>query len=171
MVIILKCFFPSNNVQFVSINAQFDSIDGITNRDKSAYIQSGIRIPLINLFNERVSIETKMKVEVILDMKAQYGEFIGPRASFGYQKSDENHGQLVPDPVAAVIVWKNFEMVAGGMGVTSIVRYLNERDLPTPILYARAHGLDRDFDDVNGNCNNRSVKYILTNRTYTGILI
>lgn len=76
----LEMFFPSKNVQFVSINDQFDTTDGITNRDKSAYIQSSTRIPLINLFNEQVSVETKMKVEVILDMKAQHGKFIGPRA-------------------------------------------------------------------------------------------
>ena len=92
-----------------------------TNRDKSAYIQSSTRVPLINLFNEQVSIETKMKVEVVLDMKAQHGEFIGPRAPFGYQKSNENPNQLIPDPVAAVIVRKIFEMAASGTGVTGIV--------------------------------------------------
>ncbi len=74
----LEMFFPSNNVRFVSINDQFDTTDGITNRDKSTFIQSRTRIPLINLFNEQVSIETKMKVEVVLDMKAQNGEFLGP---------------------------------------------------------------------------------------------
>lgn len=132
----LEVFFPSNNVRFVSINVQFDTTDGITNRDKSAYIQSSTRVPLINLFNELVSIETKMKVEVVLDMKAQHGEFIGPRAPFGYQKSNENPSQLVPDPVASVIVRKIFEMAASGTGVTGIVRYLNERGLPTPIQYA-----------------------------------
>lgn len=78
----LEMFFPSNNIRFVSINDQFDTTDGITNEDKSAYVQSRTRIPLINLFNEQVSIEIKMKVEVILDMKAQHGEFIGPRAPF-----------------------------------------------------------------------------------------
>lgn len=167
----LEMFFPSKSVRFVSINDQFDTIDGITNSDKSAYIQSSTRVPLINLFNEQVSIETKMKVEVILDMKAQHGEFIGPRAPFGYQKSNENPSQLVPDPVAAVIVRKIFEMAASGTGVTGIVRYLNERRLPTPIQYARANGLDGNFDDGNGSWNSRSVKYILTNRTYTGMLV
>ena len=167
----LEMFFPSKNVQFVSINDQFDTTDGITNRDKSAYIQSSTRVPLINLFNEQVSIETKMKVEVVLDMKAQHGEFIGPRAPFGYQKSNKNPSQLVPDPVAAVIVRKIFEMAASGAGVTGIVRYLNERGLPTPIQYARAQGLDGNFDDGNGSWNSRSVKYILTNRTYTGMLV
>ena len=167
----LEIFFPSKNIRFVSINDQFDTTDGITNRDKSAYIQSSTRVPLINLFNEQVSIETKMKVEVVLDMKAQHGEFIGPRAPFGYQKSNENPSQLVPDPVAAVIVRKIFEMAASGTGVTGIVRYLNERGLPTPIQYARANGLDGNFDDGNGSWNSRSVKYILTNRTYTGMLV
>lgn len=167
----LEMFFPRENVRFVSINDQFDTTDGITNRDKSAYIQSKTHIPLINLFNERVSIEAKMKVEAVSDMKAQHGEFIGPRAPFGYQKSNENPSQLVPDPVAAVIVRKIFEMAASGTGVTGIVRHLNERGLPTPIQYARAHGLDGNFDDGNGSWNSRSVKYILTNRTYTGMLV
>ena len=104
-------------------------------------------------------------------MKAQRGEFIGPRASFGYQKSRENPTQLVPDPAAAIIVQKIFEMAANGTGVTGIVRYLNERDLPTPIQYARSNGLTGNYDDGDGNWNSRSVKYILTNRTYTGMLI
>lgn len=34
----LEMFFPSNNVRFVSINDQFDTADGMTNRDESAYI-------------------------------------------------------------------------------------------------------------------------------------
>ena len=167
----IEIFFPSENVRFVSINDHFDTTDGISNRDKSAYIQSSTRVPLINLFNEQVVVETKMKVEVILDMKAQHGEFIGPRAPFGYQKSNENPSQLVPDPVAAVIVRKIFDMAASGTGVTGIVRYLNERGLPPPIQYARSNGLDGNFDDGNGSWNSRSVKYILTNRTYTGMLV
>ena len=54
-------------VRFVSIDDQFDTTDSIINKDKSAHIQSRTRIPLINLFNGQVSIETKMKVEVVLE--------------------------------------------------------------------------------------------------------
>ena len=49
----LEIFFPSNNVRFVSINDQFDTTNGITNRDKSAYIQSRTRIPFIITSEEK----------------------------------------------------------------------------------------------------------------------
>ena len=167
----LEIFFPKQRVRFVSINDQFDTVDGITNQNKEVPIQLRARIPFINLFNEQVSIETKIKVKESLDMKAQRGEFVGPRAPFGYQKSRENPDQLIPDPAAAIIVQKIFEMAANGTGVTGIVRYLNERALPTPIQYARSKGLSGNYDNGAGNWNSRSVKYILTNRTYTGMLV
>jgi len=167
----IEMFFPSKRVRLVSINDQFDTIDGMTNQDPNAPIKSSTHIPLINLLNEQVSVDIKKKVEVILDMKAQHGEFIGPRAPFGYQKSNENPNQLIPDPVAAIIVRKIFQMAAEGTGVTGIVRYLNEKGLPTPIQYARTNGLTGNYDNGNGSWNSRSVKYILTNRTYTGMLV
>ena len=167
----LEMFFPSKGVRFVSINDQFNTTDGMTNQNKETPIQSSIRIPLINLFNEQVSVETKIKVKELLNMKAQRGEFIGPRAPFGYQKSTSSRNQLVPDPIAAITVRKIFELAANGMGVTTIVRYLNEKGIPTPIQYARSNGLTGNYDNGNGSWNSRSVKYILTNRTYTGMLV
>lgn len=104
-------------------------------------------------------------------MKAQNGTFIGPRAPFGYQKLESNHGQLIPNPKAAIIVRKIFELAANGTGITAIVRYLNEKGIPTPIQYARSNGLTGNYDDGSGDWNSRSVKYILTNRTYTGMLV
>ena len=48
----LERFFPVKHVRFVSINDQFDTTDGITNQNKEVPVQSSIRIPLINFFNE-----------------------------------------------------------------------------------------------------------------------
>ena len=165
----IEVIFPANGVRFVSVNDQFDTIDGITNQEHP--YSSRIRVPIINAFNEQTSIEIKKKVEATLDMKAQQGTFIGPRAPFGYQKSESNHDKLIPDPKAAIVVRKIFELAANGTGMTAIVRYLNEKNIPTPIQYARSKGLAGNYDDGNGDWNSRSVKYILTNRTYTGMLI
>lgn len=104
-------------------------------------------------------------------MKAQRGIFIGPRAPFGYQKSEKEFGQIVPDPEVATIVKNIFKLFIDGMGITTIVRYLNENTIPTPMIYARSKGLTGNYFDGNGSWNSRSVKYILTNRTYTGVLV
>lgn len=81
----IEVIFSANGVRFVSINEQFDIIDGITNQERP--YSSRIRVPITNAFNEQVSIEIKMKVEAASDMKAQHDTFIVPRAPFGYQKS------------------------------------------------------------------------------------
>lgn len=82
----LEMFFPSNNIRFVSINDQFDTTDGITNRDKSAYVQSSTRVPLINLFNEQVVIETEMKVEVIFRHESTTRRIYRPKSSLRLSK-------------------------------------------------------------------------------------
>ena len=64
----IEVIFPINGVRFISVNDQLDLIDGITNQEGP--YSSGICIPIINAFNEQVSIEIKKKVEATLDMKA-----------------------------------------------------------------------------------------------------
>lgn len=162
-------FFPLKNVRFVSVTDQFDSTNGLN--DQSSPKRSQIRIPLTNVFNEQAATDIKKKTAFALDIKAQRGIFIGPRAPFGYQKSEEEFGQIIVDPEAAVIVQDIFKLFVDGMGITAIVRYLNENNIPTPIQYARSKGLAGNYYDGNGNWNSRSVKYILSNRTYTGVLV
>lgn len=92
----IEVIFPINRVRFVSVNDQFDTIDGITNQERP--YSSRIRVPITNAFNEQVSIEIKKKMEATLDMKAQQGIFIGPRAPFGYQKQKTTMTNLYLTP-------------------------------------------------------------------------
>ena len=57
------------------------------------------------------------------------------------------------------------------MGLTEIVRTLNQEKILTPISYAITNGLKGNYDKGNGLWNTRSVKKILTNITYTGVLV
>lgn len=163
----IEMFFPSYRVRFVSVNDQFDMIDGINN-------QLGdfkVCVSFTNAFHEETALDIRKKTETALDCKAQRGLFIGARAPFGYKKSEVNHNKIVIDKEAAKIVKKIFELATNDMGLTAIVRYLNENHIPTPMQYARANGLTGKYNDGSGNWNTRSVKHILTNSTYTGILI
>lgn len=162
-------FFPIKNVRFVSVTDQFDTVNGLT--DLSTPKRSQIRIPLTNVFNEQAAVDIKNKTAFALDMKAQHGMFIGPRAPFGYQKSKEEFGQIISDSEAAAIVQNIFMLFADGIGITALVRYLNKNNIPTPIQYARSRGLTGNYDDGNGSWNSRFVKYILTNPTYIGVLV
>lgn len=162
-------YFPSKKVRFVSVNNHFDTIDGINNQEAES--GSRVRIPIINAFNEQVSLDIQKKTKAALDTKAARGMFIGPRAPFGYRKSADNHFRLEVDPEAAGTVKLIFSMAADGAGANAIVRYLNENNIPTPIQYARTKGLQGNYNDGDGVWNTRSVKYILTNRTYTGALV
>lgn len=80
-------FFPMKNARFVSVTDQFDTVTGLT--DQSALKHSQIRIPLTNMFNKQVTVDIKNQTAFALDMKAQRGIFIGPRAPFGCQKSEK----------------------------------------------------------------------------------
>ncbi len=162
-------YFPSKKVRFVSVNDHFDTIDGINGQEQET--GSRIRIPITNAFNEQISLDIRKKTQSALDMKATRGMFIGPRAPFGYRKSDNDHFKLEVDPEAAETVKLIFSMAAKNTPINAIVRYLNENSIPTPIQYARSKGLQGNYDDGNGIWNTRSVKYILTNRTYAGMLI
>ena len=95
-------FFPLKNVHFVSVTEQFDTINGLI--DQSSSKRSQIRIPLTSVFNEHAVIYIKKKTAFALDMRSQSGIFIGTHALFGYQKSEKEFGQIIPDTKAAAIV-------------------------------------------------------------------
>jgi len=162
-------YFPSKKVRFVSVNDHFETINGIDNLEQET--SSRIRIPIINAFNEQISLDIQKKTQSALEIKAKRGMFIGPRAPFGYQKSADDHFKLEVDPDAAETVKLIFSMASDDAGTNAIVRYLNENNILTPIQYARIKGLQGNYDDGDGTWNTRSVKYILTNRTYTGALV
>lgn len=102
-----------NCVRFVSINDDFDTVNGLT--DQSHPHGARIRIPIKNAFNEQVAVEIKQKVEATLQMKIDRGTFVGPRAPFGYQKSEANHDQLVltrlrPSQCGRFLSWRQTEL-------------------------------------------------------------
>ena len=164
----IENFFPTKRVRFISVNDRFDTLNGISNIS----FEQGplVRVPILNAFNEALAKDMRDKTQEALNFKMQKGMFVGPRAPFGYEKSSQGHFRLIPDLSAASTVRKIFELAIGGMGITAIVRHLNEHKTPTPMEYARSKGLSGNYNDGSGDWNSRSVKYILRNRTYIGIL-
>lgn len=165
----LEKYFPVKSVRFISINENWDSIDGVTNQNGSK--MAGKPIPLTNLMNEAFVKDIRQKTQSSIDLCIKQGGFVAPRAPFGYQKAFDNCHQLIVDEIAANVVQRIFDMAVKQMGLTEIVRTLNQEKILTPISYAIANGLKGNYDKGNGLWNTRSIKKILTNITYTGVLV
>lgn len=165
----LEKYFSVKGVRFISINENWDSVDGVTNE---SHLKMGQKaIPLTNLMNEAFVKDIHQKTQISIDLCIKQGGFVAPRAPFGYQKAPDNCHQLIVDGIAASVVRHIFDMAVRQMGLTEIARTLNQEKILTPISYAIANGLKGNYDKGNGLWNTRSVKKILTNITYTGALV
>ena len=165
----LEKYFPVKGVRFISINENWDSVDGVTNQNHLK--MKGNPIPLANLMNEVFVKDIRQKTQSSIDLCIKQGGFVAPRAPFGYQKAPDNCHQLIVDRIAADVVQRIFDMAVKQMGLSEIVRILNQEKILTPIRYAISNGLKGNYDKGNGLWNTRSVKKILTNITYTGVLV
>ena len=164
----IQHLFPQKGVRFISISDRFDTLDGIT--DASSERAPGLRIPIANIFNEEYAADISRKTQASIDANIHAGKCVAPKAPYGYKKATDDCHQLVVDPDAAAVVKEIFSMTVNKVSMNEIVRRLNLANIPTPIEYAKSQGLEGDYNFGNGSWNTRSVKYILTNRTYTGDL-
>jgi hypothetical protein len=121
--------------------------------------------------NEKVVEDIRMKTQSNIENNIRAGKYVAPRAPYGYMKSLDDCHKLIPDQVAATVVRDIFKMASTQIGLNEIVRRLNSTKTPTPIDYARSNGLQGNYEQGNGLWNSRTVKHILTNRTYTGDLV
>ncbi len=163
----IEMYFPLHHVRLISVTDHVDTVDGVKNLNKG----NSNSIPLINLLNETVSNEISRNTQTVLDAYAAEGKYIAPRAPYGYRKSLDDCHKLLVDPEAADVVREIFSMAQNGMGLTEIVRRLNQTNILPPSLYARQHGLSGNYQDAGGCWNTRTLKKLLTNLTYTGSLL
>lgn len=103
--------FPSYGVRFIAIN---DNVDSLYGENDFA--------PFKNLFNEFYAKDTSRKIRAVKKAQAQRGERIATRPRYGYQKAQDDPKKIVPDPEAAEVVRKIFQLCASGRGPSQIAR-------------------------------------------------
>lgn len=97
--------FPSYGVRFIAIN---DNVDSLYGENDFA--------PFKNLFNEFYAKDTSRKIRAVKKAQAQRGERVASRPRYGYQKADGDPKKIVPDPEAAEVVRKIFQLCVSGRG-------------------------------------------------------
>lgn len=126
----LERYFPDNDVRFISITDNIDSL-------KQAY---DMLLPIKNIFNEQYARDISKKVHASMQTKQKAGEFIGAFASYGYRKSPADKNKLVIDEYAAGIVRRIFQMYISGVGKNGIAIALNKEGIVCPSEYKKLNG-------------------------------
>ena len=157
--------FPVFGVRLIAIN---DNIDTHT-RDES----SEVSITLKNLMNDNYSRDISVKIRSQLQVKRKHGDYISPFTPYGYQKREDNHNRIEPDPYAAAVVQDIFCWKIDGMTNNGIALRLMEQGVLCPIEYKRSKGEPYYSDfKVKDHCEwtAQAVARILSNPIYIGTL-
>lgn len=156
-----EIYFPRNNVRYIAINDNFDSL----------YAEGNELAPFKNLFNEWYARDTSKKIRAVKRAKAEKGERIGSRPPYGYLKDPNDAKKIIINEETAPIVRKIFSMCLSGLGPTMIANKLKEMKILTPVMYEyRKSGTavtyldpDRPYD-----WNAKTVADILSKEDYIG---
>ena len=115
-------YFLENNIRFISITDNVDSING-TNEFA----------PFHNLINDFYAKDIAKKQKAVIDSKGNAGQRLTTRAIYGYRKDED--GQWIVDETTAPVVKKIFELCISGKGVQQIANYLFANKIECPAAH------------------------------------
>jgi len=163
----IEKIFPYLGVRFIAIN---DNYDSLTNDAQT----NNIIIPFKNLINDAYCRDISIKIRSNLEVKRERGDFVGPFAPYGYQKSEEDKNKLVIDEEAAEVVRSIFRMYLQGSNAYKIAEKLNKKNILTPMDYKKENGsaFYTGFKkNMKSQWTHMHVLRILGNPVYTGTLV
>lgn len=126
---LLDEYFPRYGVRYISVG------EGIDTEAPSA--GTSLITPIANAVNELYARDLSRKIRAGLYTRMQAGRYIGSFAPYGYRKSEQMPGKLVPDPEAAAVVQQIFSLAAGGRSAGEIAARLEAGGVCTPMEYRR----------------------------------
>lgn len=124
--------FPFLGVRFIAVN---DGLDSIRQADIDS-LDTSFKALLYDLYSRDLS----RKVRGAKRFRAERGEHISGLTPYGYVKDSDNKKHLIPDPEAAEIVRRVFQMVGEGLTALQVAKVLNDEAVPTPMRHKLAAG-------------------------------
>ncbi|MBR1385492.1 MAG: recombinase family protein [Bacilli bacterium] len=152
----IEKWFPENNVRFISI---LDNIDTLLDNSNNEFI------PFKTIINDFYSRENSKKIKAALRTKQLNGKWVGGCTPFGYMTDPKDKNHLIINKEEATIVKRIFDMALSTYSINKIINVLNEEKIKTPALF-------RNIKKNTLGCWNRTtIKTILKNELYTGNLV
>lgn len=123
----LRQTFPAFGVRFISINDGIDTANEHSGDD--------LTVGLKNIMNDSYCHDISVKTRSALLVKRKNGDYVGACPVYGYQKSPDNHNQLVIDTDAARVVQNIFRQRINGVSAQKIAADLNQEGILSPLAY------------------------------------
>ncbi len=159
----IECFFPDNNVRYIAIN---DNVD--TMKENNEFT------PFKNIINEWYAKDISKKIKSAYRTKALKGEFTGPFAPYGYKKDPNDKHHLIIDEQTAPVVRKIFDLAKSGLTIYKISTILkHEKILKPRAKMIQEHGkyISDNTTKYPYDWGKQSIFFILKNREYLGHVV
>ena len=127
---------------------------------------------LRNLFNEWQARDTSKKIKIVHDLRKRRGDYLGPKAPYGYRKDPEHKGKLIPDPeTKETVAWIAKQFLID-QNLHRICRELERNKVLTPKAYADTQkGKPIEKPTLQYSWNTHTIRCLLHNLIYTGCMV
>ena len=150
--------FPLWGCRFIAL---LDEVDTAKDDNDMMHFRS--------LMNDYYLRDLSHKIKAVFSAKAQKTGYLNGRPPYGYLRKEEKSHLLVPEPVAASVIQRIYDLRAAGASYNTIARTLNSDGVPTPLTYWAA----RNRKTLEKPClwYVQVVKNILRCEVYIGTLV
>ena len=153
--------FPDNNVRFIAINNNVDSINSTDNEFT----------PFLNIMNEWYARDTSKKIRAVFQNRMKNGLRCSGSVPYGYYRKDGDKQNFFVDEKAAEVVRRIFRETADGKTSSQIAKGLREDKVMIPAAHAEKYHTNQCrhlnyYDPYLWS--NTVVHYILNRKEYLG---
>lgn len=160
----LEHVFPQYNCRFISI---LDDLDSYVNPDQI----TGLMVRVKSLIHDQNSQDISKKVRATKNMLRKEGKYIAAHVPYGYKKDPNDKHHLIIDETVAPIVRNIYDWYLSGMGVVRIAQKLNHLSINTSSNYKKTNEVYKDNGIDSKGWSPRTVRGMLSNKTYIGMLV
>ncbi len=156
----LNQIFPFMGVRFIAIN---DNYDSNAHEGNTIEMDTAFKTLVYDLYSK----DTSIKLKAAYQNKCENGEYVFGQTPYGYVKSKEEKNKILIQEEEAEVIREIFRMKAAGESNIKIVKYLQERQIPTWTQLRRK----KNNNERTIVWNQSAVTRIVSNRVYLGEMI
>ena len=157
----IEHIFPFMQVRFIAVNDGYDS-------EEYKGKTPDIDVPFRNLAYSLYSQDISDKIKSSLAVRRKKGLYVGSIPLYGYQRDEE--GFLMPDEETKGTVQRIYREYLSGTGLAELARKLNGEGISSPKQHKMNKGLLRGEEGKTCFWLPTTLRQILRNETYTGVL-